>query len=139
MISGVRQAISRRVRETLPGERGAIADALITGQCGGISEATNNAYRDSGLYHILLISGLHMTIMAGAVFFAVRLLLAAVPAIALRFEIKKWAAVIATLAALGYLLISGAAFATVRAWAMISIMFLAVSPTGRRSRCATSR
>lgn len=125
-VARIRQAISQRVRASLPGESGAIADALITGERGGITAETNAAYRDSGLFHILSISGLHMTIMAGAVFFAIRAALAAIPAIALRYPIKKWAAAAATLAALGYLLISGSAFATVRAWVMISIMFLAV-------------
>jgi competence protein ComEC len=125
-VAGVRQAISRRVRQALPGETGAIADALITGERGGISAATNAAYRDSGLFHILSISGLHMTIMAGAVFLALRLVLAAIPAVVLRCPVKKIAAAVATVAALGYLLISGASFATVRAWVMISIMFLAV-------------
>ena len=94
--AGDRAACARRSASAygrrLPGERGAIADALITGERGGISEATNAAYRDSGLFHILSISGLHMTIMAGAVFFALRFLLALVPAIALRYPIKKWAA-----------------------------------------------
>lgn len=125
-ITAVRQAISSRVRAGLDGERGGIADALITGERGGISAGTNQAYRDSGLFHILSISGLHMTIMAGAVFLALRFLLALIPAIALRYPVKKWAAGTATLAAFGYLLISGASFATVRAWVMISIMFLAV-------------
>ena len=67
-----------------------------------------------------------MVIMAGAVFLSIRLLLAAIPSIALRYPIKKWAAAGAMLGALGYLLISGAAFATVRSYIMISIMFLAV-------------
>jgi len=125
-IEGVRHAIGARILAALPGETGAIANALITGERGGISEATNDAFRDAGLYHILSISGLHMVIMAGTVFFVVRLLLACVPALALRYPIKKWAAVAAALAALGYLLISGAAFATVRSYIMISIMFLAV-------------
>jgi competence protein ComEC len=126
MIARLRQSISRRITAALPGESGAIADALITGERGAISEATNSAFRDSGLFHILSISGLHMTIMAGAVFFAIRLVLAAVPAIALRFPVKKWAAVAAAAAALAYLLISGGSLATVRSWVMISIMFLAV-------------
>lgn len=126
VIARVRQGISERVRAALAGERGAIADALITGERGGISAATNAAYRDSGLFHILSISGLHMTIMAGAVFLALRFVMAAIPGVALRFPVKKIAAAAATLAALGYLLISGGAFATVRAWVMISIMFLAV-------------
>jgi competence protein ComEC len=67
-----------------------------------------------------------MVIMAGAVFFTIRLALAAIPAIALRFPIKKWAAAGAMAGAFGYLMISGAAFATVRSYIMISIMFLAV-------------
>ena len=54
----------------LPGETGAIAVALITGERGGITDATNNAFRDSGLLHILSISGLHMAMMAGAVFYS---------------------------------------------------------------------
>jgi competence protein ComEC len=125
-VARVRQAIGRRVVEALPGQTGAIANALITGERGGISESTNQAFRDSGLFHILSISGLHMVIMAGAVFFCIRLALAAIPAIALRYPIKKWAAAGAMIGAFGYLMISGAAFATVRSYIMISIMFLAV-------------
>jgi competence protein ComEC len=125
-VERLRQAIGSRIVTALPGEAGAIANALITGERGGISEATNDAYRDAGLFHILSISGLHMVIMAGTVFLVVRLMLAAIPRLALRYPIKKWAAVAAALAALGYLLISGAAFATVRSYIMISIMFLAV-------------
>jgi competence protein ComEC len=125
-IERVRQAIGARVTAALPGERGEMANALITGQRGGISDATNDAFRDSGLLHILSISGLHMVVMAGAVFMVVRFALALMPAVALRFPIKKWAAAAAMLAALGYLLISGASFPTVRSWIMISIMFVAV-------------
>jgi competence protein ComEC len=125
-VARVRQAIGARILAALPGETGAIANALITGERGGISEATNQAFRDSGLFHILSISGLHMVIMAGAVFLSIRLGLAGIPAIALRYPIKKWAAAGAMLGAFGYLMISGAAFATVRSYIMISIMFLAV-------------
>jgi competence protein ComEC len=125
-IERLRQIIGDRVRAALPGERGAIATALITGERGGISQATTDAFRDSGLIHILSISGLHMAVMAGAVFYVVRLGLAAIPAIALRFPIKKWAAAAAIVGALCYLLISGSSIATVRSWIMITIMFAAV-------------
>jgi competence protein ComEC len=125
-IERVRQVIGARIRAALPGESGAIADALITGQRGGITDATNDAYRDAGLIHILSISGLHMVIMAGAVFLSVRFLLVLVPGLVLSFPVKKWAAAAATLAALAYLTISGASFPTVRSWIMISIMFMAV-------------
>ncbi len=125
-VERLRQAVGARITAALPGETGAIANALITGERGAISEATNQAYRDSGLFHILSISGLHMVIMAGAVFHSVRLMLACIPGLALRYSIKSWAAVAAIGGACAYLIISGSAFATVRSAIMITIMFLAV-------------
>jgi competence protein ComEC len=125
-IEELRQAIAARIRTALPGETGEIALALITGERGGISSATNDAFKNSGLFHILSISGLHMVIMAGAVFFSVRLLLAAVPFFALTLPVKKIAAAVGILGALGYLAISGGAFATVRSALMILIIFGAV-------------
>ena len=125
-IESTRLNIALRIHAALPGETGAIAAALIMGERGGISTATNDAYRSSGLFHILSISGLHMVIMAGAVFYAVRLLLAAVPAIALRYPIKKWAAAAGIAGTFGYLAISGSAFATVRSALMILFIFGAV-------------
>jgi competence protein ComEC len=122
----LRQTIAQRISSVLPGERGAIAVALITGERGGISAATNAAYRDSGLIHILSISGLHMAIMAGAIFFTARFLLALIPAIALRYDIRKWAAIAGALGALGYLAISGASPPAVRSFLMVLIMFVAI-------------
>lgn len=75
--------------------------------------------------HILSISGLHMAIMAGTVFWLVRAL-ALFPAIALRYPIRKWAAASAILAAFFYLALSGEAVPTVRSWIMTSLVLLAV-------------
>jgi competence protein ComEC len=125
-LERLRQSIGERIAAAVPGDAGAIATSLITGERGGISEETTDAFRDSGLLHILSISGLHMVIMAGAVFASVRILLAAVPVIALRYPTKKWAAAAALAAAWAYLLLSGSSIATVRAFVMIAIMFLAV-------------
>jgi competence protein ComEC len=125
-LERLRQSIAERIRAAVPGEAGAIAVSLITGERGGITEATNDAYRDSGLVHILSISGLHMVIMAGAVFASIRLLLAGFPSIALRFATKKWAAFGALVAAGAYLLISSPSTATLRAFLMTAIMFAAV-------------
>jgi competence protein ComEC len=125
-IEQLRQAIRERIVAALPGETGEIATALITGERGGISDDTNQAYRDSGLFHILSISGLHMVIMAGAVFWVLRLLLVAIPGVAVRYPVKSWAAAGAILGAFGYLLISGGSVATVRSYVMITIMFAAV-------------
>ena len=125
-VERLRQGISRRITAALPGETGAIAAALITGERGGISEATNQAYRDSGIFHILSISGLHMSIFAGAVYFSSRLLFSLFPILALQFEIKKWAAVAGLLGTGGYLLISGGSPPAVRSAIMLAVMFVAI-------------
>ena len=125
-IQRLRQQIGNRITRSLPGETGAIANALMTGERGQIREQTLDAYRDAGILHVLSISGLHMAIMGGSVFFLLRLVLAMVPGMALRFPIKKIAAVMAILAAAAYLLVSGTTHATVRAFIMISIMMLAI-------------
>ena len=125
-IERLRAGIAQRVTAVLPRQTGAIAVALITGELGGITDATNDAFRDSGLLHVLSISGLHMAVMAGAVFYLVRLILAAFPSLALVYPIKKWSAAAAIAGTLAYLMISGASFATVRSAIMIAIMFLAV-------------
>lgn len=125
-VQQVRSEIGRRIGQALPGEVGAMANALMTGERGGISQATNDLYRDAGIFHILSISGLHMAIMGGSVFIAVRFLFAAIPGVALYYPIKKWAALAAALTTFAYLLISGGAHPTVRSFIMISVMFLAI-------------
>ncbi len=125
-IDSLRADVGNRITASLPGETGGIAVALITGDRGGIPQAVTTAMRDSGLAHVLAISGLHMVIMAGTVFWLARALLALIPGLALRFPIKKWAAATALLAAAFYLALSGAAVPTVRAWIMMSIFLIAV-------------
>ncbi len=125
-IENLRALIGRRILGVVPGETGDIANALITGNRAGISEETTEALRNSGLYHVISISGLHMVIMAGALFWLVRALLAAIPTLAVRWPVKKIAAVVALAGALFYLLLSGGSLPTQRAWIMITIAFLAV-------------
>jgi len=135
-IEDIRREIATRISMALPGERGALATALITGERGGIPQETTDAYRDSGLVHILSISGLHMVIMAGAVFASVRFILAAVPALALNYPIKKWAAFAGAAGAIFYYAISGGAAATLRAAIMMVVLFLAVMLGRPQSPCA---
>lgn len=125
-IEDLRQDIGRRIQVALPGERGAMAAALITGERGGITQETTDAYRDSGLVHILSISGLHMAIMAGAVFAILRFALATIPALALTKPIKKWAAAGGAVGAILYYAISGGSAATLRSAIMMVVMFLAI-------------
>ncbi|WP_341898333.1 ComEC/Rec2 family competence protein [Ferrovibrio terrae] len=125
-LSALRQDWTRRITAQTEGAGGAIAAALMTGVRGPIPDSVDAAFRDSGLAHILSISGLHLTIVAGLLFFLVRALLALHPQLALRYPIKKWAALAALLGAIAYTLLSGAALPTLRALAMIALALLAV-------------
>jgi len=122
----IRSAIGGRIRDALPGESGSLASALIVGDRSGISDDTVEALRQSGLAHILAISGLHMALVTATIILLVRGSLAMIPGISLYYPIRKWAAMAALLVASAYLLISGASIATQRAWIMIAIMLLAV-------------
>lgn len=105
---------------------GPVAAALMTGERRAIPKTTLASMRDSGLAHLLAISGLHIGLVAGLLFFAVRLGLALIEPVALRYPIKKLAAAGAIFGAFAYLMISGATIPTQRAFLMVSIVMLAV-------------
>src|SRR6267154_1263445 len=125
-MQGLRDAIDARIRTTLEGDKRAIATALLTGRRDAISEPVNDAMFISGLGHVLSISGYHMAVVAGVVFFAVRALLALIPALTVGFPIKKWSAAAALAAAAFYLLLSGAEVATQRSFFMTAVVLIAV-------------
>ena len=125
-MQGLRDAIDARIRSRLDGDERAIATALLTGRRDAISQPVNDAMFISGLGHVLSISGYHMAVVAGVVFFAVRALLALIPALTVSTPIKKWAAAVALVAAAFYLLLSGAEVATQRSFFMTAVVLIAV-------------
>jgi len=119
-------ALTERIKRAVPGPDGSIAAALITGERAAIPEEDATAYRDSGLAHVLSISGLHLGLAGLGIFFVFRALLALWPWLALTQPIKKWAAVAAFLSATFYLMISGGGAPAVRSYIMLSAMLLGV-------------
>jgi competence protein ComEC len=126
IFSDTRTAIGERIREAIPGPMGAIADAMITGERASIPADMTDSLQRSGLFHILSISGLHMTIVAGGAFWIVRALLALSPFLALHYPIKKAAAVVALITGLFYMLLADSGPATERSYIMVAIMFFAI-------------
>jgi competence protein ComEC len=125
-VNGMRFDLARRIVARLGERTGGIAAAMTTGQEAWLNPDDVDVMRDSGLAHILSISGLHMAVVGGFAFFLVRLLVAASPWLALRVSGKKVAAV-AGLAAVGtYLIVSGAPPPAERAAITASIAFLAI-------------
>ncbi len=126
LIYQMREVIDSRIRAALSGDNAAIASALLTGTRDAISTPVNDAMFISGLGHVLSISGYHMAVVAGVVFFTIRALLALIPMLAMRHPIKKWAAFGALVAAFYYLLLSGAEVATQRSFIMTGIILTGV-------------
>jgi len=124
--SRLRTGIGDALRLELDGDVAAVADALLTGERAAISEPLLQAYRDSGLAHLLSISGLHIALVAALFLYALRAGLAAVPALALNFPIKKWAAGIAFAVLPFYAFLVGASVPTLRATLMLMLVLLAV-------------
>lgn len=125
-LQAMRDAVDARIRAVVGGDNRAIATALLTGRRDAISTPVNDAMFISGLGHVLSISGYHMAVVAGVVFFACRALLALFPVLTVRFPIKKWAAGLALLAATFYLLLSGSEVATQRSYLMTAVILIAV-------------
>jgi competence protein ComEC len=125
-IGATRSAIAMRIRTQLPDASGATAIALTVGDQTALRAADLNAMRDSGLAHLLSISGLHIAIAAGLFFFGLRFALAFVPWIALRYPVKKWAAALAILTAALYAGLAGWTPPTQRSLVMWGMAFLAI-------------
>jgi competence protein ComEC len=122
----MRMALSARVQAGLPGEPGAFAAAIMSGDRSGMGQDTLRALRVSNLAHLLAISGLHMGLLAGFVFATLRVAFAMVPAVGLRVPAKKLSALGALAAAAVYLGLSGGSVATERAFVMAAVALVAV-------------
>ena len=122
----MRLAISEHVRDRLAGDIGGFAAAITAGDRSSISQKTMQDLRTSNLAHLLAISGLHMGLLAGFIFSALRIGISLFPPLALRLPVKKLAACGALIVASGYLVLSGGNVATQRAFVMVAVMLCAV-------------
>jgi len=129
--AGFRAAVYRALPDR-PDLAGVIA-ALTVGDRSGVDEADATALRESGLAHLLAISGLHLGMVAGAVYLALRLAFALPHGLALRAPAHKLAAVGAILAAVVYLGLSGAAPPAQRAFVMVVAAMVAILTDRLRS------
>lgn len=125
-FSELRHRVTQSIRSQFDEPAGSIAAAFVTGQTASIPESVNEDMRIAGIYHLLAVSGLNLSIVAGIAFFTVRLLLAAIPALALRYNIKKWAAAAALVFSFLYLQLAGSPVSAERAFLMVSLIFIAI-------------
>ncbi|WP_420432544.1 ComEC/Rec2 family competence protein [Hyphobacterium sp.] len=121
-----RWQMAEHIRDRALPETAGIAAALLTGDRSGIAADQAESLRAAGLGHILAISGLHMSLFAGGMFFAVRAGLAAIPAFARRHDPRIPAALVALAGATLYLVLSGLSVSTQRAFVMVAVILAGV-------------
>ena len=125
-IQSLRTFIKDKIFQNMSYDNAAITTAMITGARTEINSELDKIWKESGIYHIISISGLHMSVIAGLMFFIGRKIVFLCPPIARHYDTKKIAAVFAILCALFYTLLSGQSVPAVRSFITISIMLGAV-------------
>ena len=128
ILKEIRKIITDKIRAQFyfSQDIGGIMAALVTGGRGEISNATRQAFTDAGLAHLLAISGLHLSLIAGFIFLLIRRGLALSIGLAESWDLKKVAAVLTIPFLLFYLVISGVGIPALRAFLMILVAMVAI-------------
>jgi competence protein ComEC len=125
-IEEIRTHIAAFIDRNLDDSAAAEMRALIIGDRGGIDEKMHETFGRTGLAHLLVISGLHLSMVGATVFGLVRLIMLMFPAIALRGWANKLAAIAAAIVVLTYASIAGHHVSTSRALIMVLAYMFAV-------------
>lgn len=124
--------IEARITAEIHGGAGAVATALLTGSQTAIPAPDMEAMRDSGLAHLLSVSGLHIAIVMGVSFSLLRGLLALLPWAALRWDSRALAAPGSLVVGFAYVLLTGAQVPMLRSFAMALLVTVGIL-VGRRA------
>ncbi len=125
-VGALRRSLARHVNDAAGERAGGFAAALASGDRSLMAESDREALRNSGLAHLLAISGLHMGIVGGLIYFIVFRGLALIEPIAIRIPVQKPAAFTALFGSAIYLILSGASVSTQRAFIMAIVFFGAI-------------
>lgn len=126
-FESLRRAIREKVAQNiLDKDTAALAIAFLIGDSQAISKHDWNVARQSGIAHLIAISGSHFALIVGVVFFMTRAALAAFPYAALRWPIKKISASVALFIAVFYMLLIGSPIPAQRACVMACGLLLAI-------------
>ena len=123
-LARLRATIEGRVQSAIPGAAGAVAAALLTGRQSAIPSQDMQAMRDSGLAHLLSVSGLHIAIVMGVGFAVASGLLRLCPPLLIRIDARKAAAAAALAIGGLYLVLTGAPVPLQRAFAMSALVMV---------------
>tara|TARA_X000000950_G_scaffold257016_1_gene323023 strand:- start:74711 stop:76732 length:2022 start_codon:yes stop_codon:yes gene_type:complete len=118
-VNASRRALAESIA-TIDSRGSGLTAALLTGDRSFLSEGDQSNLRQSGLAHLLAISGIHLGLAAGVFYFALYRIFSLIRPLALRLPVQKLAAIGALIAVTAYLIFSGASISTQRAYVMVA-------------------
>ncbi|MCF6355902.1 MAG: DNA internalization-related competence protein ComEC/Rec2 [Candidatus Polarisedimenticolaceae bacterium] len=123
LLQSLRQSLREKIYHAVadPSVAGIIV-ALVIGERSGLSRKQWNLLARTGTNHLVAISGLHIGIIAGLVFFLFRRLWSCSARLCLYLPAPQAAAISAILAALFYAALAGFAVPTQRALIMLAVV-----------------
>jgi competence protein ComEC len=132
----LRTTLRERFWRTLSAPAAALAQALLLGESRALPYEDRQRVRDAGLSHVLAVSGLHVTLLAGALVWLLFRALLHVERLAARFEVARIAKALGVPVALGYAALVGDAPSAWRAAVTASIAW-GLGAAGRRAHPVT--
>ena len=128
----LRGVLRRRLGETLSPTGAGLARALLLGETRALDRADRERVRDAGLSHVLAVSGLHVTLLVGALVLAIRWLILRRASLASRVDPGRAAKALGIPLALGYAWLVGDAPSAWRA-AVTAAIAWGLAAAGRRA------
>ena len=137
-VTAVRDRLDEGLRRTLRAESYGVARALVLGDDLGLDEETTAHIRGAGLTHVLAVSGMHVTLVVGAIVWALRRLLLRSAPLASRIDIGRLVSALGVPIALVYADLSGSTPSAWRAAITTAIAWTLVAAGRRPSALGTS-
>lgn len=125
-MANLRYSVTQSLRARLTAPYGDIAAALVTGDRSGIPKALRQQYTDAGLAHVLAISGLHLGLVAGIIFFSIKRLLLFGYLFCTTLPIREISACLTILAMGFYLGLSGFGYPAIRSFGMTTLVMVGI-------------
>lgn len=121
LLGRLQKTLADRVQRLLPGEEGALLNKLVLGSDSTMAREFRAEFYQSGIGHLLAVSGLHVTFLCGSFFSLLGVL--TVP--------RRLRDCLTGVFCIGYVLLTGASFSAMRAGGMM-LMALTADFLGRR-------
>ncbi len=114
-IKRLQYEAGNRIMESLPNRLSSVAAAMVVGDKRFLQEETVQAYRGAGLSHMLVVSGLHLSVVSSGLYFILRF-----------FKMKKnRAALIGALFVIAFMAFTGFTSSVVRSGSVYIMVFAA--------------